>query len=93
MGYSPDPIDLNGVELSPALQGDVELTARDVHEVWAQQRLRHGWGYGATLDTRRKTHPCLAAYDALPEVEKDMDQAAVTRTIKLLLHLGCKVEK
>lgn len=93
MDYNPDPIDVTGIELSPALLDDVELMARDVHEVWAQQRLRSGWGYGETLDTQRKTHPCLVEYDSLPEVEKDMDRATVTRTIKLLLHLGYKIEK
>lgn len=93
MDYSPDPIDVSGIELSPALQGDVELIARDVHEVWVQQRLRYGWGYGETLDTRRNIHPCLVAYDSLPEVEKDIDRATVTRTIKLLLHLGYRIEK
>ena len=36
---------------------------------------------------------CLVEYDALPEVEKDMDRATVIRTIKLLLRLGYKIEK
>lgn len=93
MEYCPHPIDVSGIELPAALDGDVELIARDVHEVWAQQRLQRGWGYGGTLDTRRKTHPCLVEYDALPEVEKDMDRATVTRTIKLLLWLGYKIER
>lgn len=93
MEYRPNPIDVSGVELPAAMGGDVELIARDVHEVWAQQRLMRGWGYGETLDTGRKTHPCLVEYDALPEVEKDMDRATVTRTIKLLLWLGYKIEK
>lgn len=93
MEYRPNPIDVSGVELPAAMGGDVELIARDVHEVWAQQRLLRGWGYGETLDTRRKTHPCLVEYDVLPEVEKDMDRATVTRTIKLLLWLGYKIEK
>lgn len=93
MDYCPKPMDVSGVELSPDLQRDMELIARDVHEVWAQQRLQHGWGYGETLDTRRRTHPCLVEYEALPEVEKDMDRATVTRTIKLLLLLGYQIEK
>lgn len=93
MDYCPDPIDVSGVELPAAMGGDVELIARDVHEVWAQQRLKRGWGYGETLDTGRKTHPCLVDYDTLPEIEKDMDRATVIRTIKLLLWLGYKIEK
>lgn len=93
MDYYPDPIDVSGVELPAAMDGDVELIARDVHEVWAQQRLERGWGYGEMLDTGRKTHPCLVEYDALPEIEKDMDRATVIRTIKLLLWLGYKIEK
>lgn len=93
MDYCPNPIDVSDVELPPALQEDVEVIARDVHEVWAQQRLLRGWGYGAEMDPARKTHPCLVEYDALPEVEKDMDRATVTRTIKLLLRLGYKIEK
>lgn len=93
MEYRPNPTDVGMIELSPALERDVELIARDVHEVWAQERLQRGWGYGETLDTRRKTHPCLVAYDALPDVEKDMDRATVITTIKLLLRLGYKIEK
>lgn len=93
MCYRPEPIDVSGVELSADLRGDVELIARDVHEVWAQQRLQRGWGYGDVLDCERKTHPCLVEYDALPELEKDMDRTTVTRTIKLLLWLGYNIEK
>lgn len=93
MDYHPNPINVSGVKLPPDLQDDAEFIARDVHEVWAKQRLEHGWGYGEYLDSERKEHPCLVEYDALPEIEKDMDRATVIRTIKLLLWLGYKIEK
>lgn len=93
MDYRPNPIDVSGIELPPALRADVELIARDVHEVWAQQRLEGGWGYGQRYDSAEKKHPCLVEYDALPEVERDMDRATVVRTIKLLLRMGYRIEK
>lgn len=93
MSYKPNPVDVSGVQIPGYLQEDIEKIARDVHDVWAQQRLDGGWGYGGVYDSENKQHPCLIHYDELPEVEKDMDRATVVRTIKLLLLMGYQIEK
>ena len=93
MEYQPHPIDLAQVTLSPSLTNDLERIAQNIHEVWAQERKMRGWEYGRLYDEKKKTHPCLIAYGDLPELEKDMDRATVTQTIKMLLWMGYSIEK
>lgn len=93
MSYHPNPIDLSHIELSQELQADLETISKNIHETWAFQRLQEGWGYGDVTDEARRMHPCMVEYEALPEVEKDVDRATVTQTIKMLLHLGYRISK
>jgi len=93
MNYIPKPIDLSDITLSEELQADAELIAKNIHEVWAYNRMQQGWGYGDVLNETRKQHPCMVEYEALPEVEKDVDRATVTQTIKMLHHLGYRLVK
>lgn len=84
-------MDLSGVELSEPLRRDVEQIAENVHETWAQQRVRDGWVYGEKNDSEKKTHSSLVAYDRLPESEKEVDRATVVQTVKMLLWLGYEI--
>ena len=93
MGYQPHPIDLSGIKLDSMLQSDVEIISRNIHETWADQRVRAGWAYGTEDDSERKVHRCLVEYDELPESEKDIDRATVTQTIKMLLWMGYEIKK
>lgn len=93
MGYQPHPVDLSGIRLDSMLQSDVETIARNIHETWADQRVRTGWVYGTKDNPERKTHRCLVEYDDLPESEKDMDRTTVTQTIKMLLQMGYEIKK
>ena len=93
MNYTPHPIDLSDLTLSDELRSDAELIAKNIHDVWAYNRMQQGWGYGDVLNETRKQHPCMVEYEALPEVEKDIDRATVIQTIKMLLHLGYKLDK
>ncbi len=86
--YMPNPIDTSGVNLPEELLPLVEEMARNVHEVWAQNRLNEGWTYGPARDDIRKTHPCLVPYDELPESEKDYDRATSQETLKMILKSG-----
>ena len=91
--YTPNPINLSDIELDNRLQEDIEAISKNIHDTWAKQRMLGGWGYGDIYDQLEKKHPCLIAYEQLPEVEKDMDRATVTQTIKMLIHLGYTIEK
>ena len=65
--YVPMPIDTSDVDLSEELNGLIEKMAKNVHEVWAQNRMEQGWTYGVERSDSLKQHPCLIPYDELPD--------------------------
>lgn len=91
--YTPQPIDTSDVQLPKELAPLLEAMAKNVHEIWAQGRIRQGWTYGKERDDAQKRHPCLVAYEDLPEKEKDFDRNTSVETLKLILKLGFKIEK
>lgn len=91
--YKPQPIDLSQVELPAELQDLTEQMARNVHEVWAETRIKQGWRYGAARNDERMEHPCLVPYDELPESEREYDRNTSVETLKLILSLGFKITK
>lgn len=46
MGYTPEPVDLTGIELDQVMQEDIETIVRNIHETWGKQRELQGWKYG-----------------------------------------------
>lgn len=93
MVYKPCPIDTSGVVLTPDIEALTERLARNAHDTWARQRLAEGWTYGPLRDDTHKRHPCLVAYDALPESEKDYDRMTAMETIKAVIALGYRIVK
>ena len=91
--YIPQPVDTSDVKLPTELEELVEEMAKNVHEVWAETRIRQGWKYGEQRDDELKTHPCLVPYEDLPEEEKSYDRNTSVETLKLILKLGFKIEK
>lgn len=91
--YIPHPVDTSDIQLPKDLAPLLEAMAKNVHETWAQERIRQGWSYGEQRDDVRKLHPCLVAYEELPEAEKDFDRNTSVETLKLILKLGFKIEK
>jgi len=91
--YTPQPLDISGVELSADLLGLTELLARNTHEVWAQQRLADGWRYGDERNDAEKLHPCLVPYEDLPESEKVYDRNTAMKTLKVIKKLSFKIQK
>lgn len=91
--YEPNPIDTSKVKLSDDLLQLTELIAANVHDVWAQQRIKQGWRYGEKRDDDKKTTPCLVPYSELPEEEREYDRSTAFETIKLIVALGYKIEK
>lgn len=86
--YTPQPIDTTGVELDNRLTALIEQMSKNVHEVWAQNRINQGWQYGPRRDDVLKTHPCLVPYEDLPEEEKQYDRDTAIGTLKLIIKLG-----
>lgn len=91
--YTPKPIDTVNVELPAELLHLAEEIARNVHEVWAANRIKEGWTYGPSRDDSKKTHPCLVPYEQLPDSEKEYDRATSQETLKLILKLGFAISK
>jgi ryanodine receptor 2 len=89
--YVPQPIDTNDIELPAELEELVEKMSKNVHEVWAETRLKQGWTYGEQRDDKKKTHPCLVPYEDLPEEEKEYDRNTSIGTLKLIMKLGFKI--
>lgn len=91
--YIPSPADTQSVELPKELLPLIEEMAKNVHEVWAQNRINEGWAYGPERDDALKKHPCLVPYEDLPESEKEYDRATSQETLKLILKLGFVISK
>lgn len=91
--YVPQPVDTEDVVLGEDLEELVEQMAKNVHEVWAQTRMDQGWTYGEQRNDEQKLHPCLVAYEFLPESEKEYDRNTAIGTLKLIKKLGFKITK
>ncbi len=89
--YTPRPLDTSGINLPAELLSLVEEMAKNVHEVWAQNRINEGWTYGPVRDDASKHHPCLVAYEDLPESEKAYDRATSQETLKFILASGFRI--
>lgn len=50
------------------------VNAEASHQRWMECRLAEGWVYGPVKDLEAKTHPCLVAYDQLPEAQQYKDK-------------------
>ncbi|UKK71268.1 Ryanodine receptor Ryr [Prevotella communis] len=91
--YTPQPLDVSDVKLPEDLEQLVEKMSKNVHEVWAESRMKQGWKYGRQRNDELKTHPCLVPYEELPEEEKEYDRNTSIGTLKLIMKLGFKIIK
>lgn len=92
MSYSPAPIDTSSVALSPELLALTENLAEHAHDLWALQRMKDGWTYGAARDDAARKHPCLVPYAELAESEKEYDRQTALGTLKAIIALGYVIE-
>ena len=93
MSYHPKPIDTSKTELTTEILELTEELARNAHDIWAQGRLREGWRLGPRRDDATKEHPCLVAYEDLPESEKQYDRNAALESLKAIIALGYQIIK
>ena len=91
--YTPQPIDTNDIELPAELNSLIEQMAKNVHEVWAQNRIEQGWTWGKERNDELKHHPCLVAYEELPDEERLYDRDTAIETLKLIMKLGFRITK
>ena len=91
--YIPQPIDTKGVVLPNELNALAEEIAKNVHEVWAEGRMKEGWTFGEERDDAKKHHPCLVPYEELTDTEKEYDRNTSQETLKLIMKLGFRIVK
>lgn len=91
--YIPQSIDTSDVKLPEELKQLVEQMSKNVHEVWAENRINQGWTYGEKRDDALKHHPCLVPYEDLPEEEKEYDRNTSVETLKFILKQGFIIKK
>ena len=91
--YTPKPVDISDVELDSTLMELVEVMAKNVHDVWAETRIKDGWRYGETRNDERLEHPCLIPYEELPDSEREYDRNTAIGTLKLIHKLGFNLTK
>lgn len=91
--YVPQPVNTSDIHLPEELNGLVEQMAKNVHDVWAQNRMEQGWTYGEERSDALKHHPCLIPYEELPEEEKMYDRESALGTLRLICKLGFKITR
>ncbi len=89
--YIPQPIDTSDIELPEELLQLADYISKNVHEVWAETRIKQGWTWGEVRDDSLKKHPCLIPYEELTEEEKLFDHNTAIGTLKLIMKLGFRI--
>ncbi|XP_028278418.1 ryanodine receptor 2 [Parambassis ranga] len=91
-GYRPSPVDLSQVVLSSAHEEVVSLLAENEHNVWARERIKQGWTYGAQQDIKGKRSPYLVPYNLLDEKTRRQGRESVKEAVCTLLAYGYSLE-
>ena len=91
--YTPTPVDVTNIQLPEELITLAEAISKNVHEVWAQNRIKEGWTYGPVRDDKKRQTPCLVPYDQLPEEEKAYDRNTAFGTLKFIVSQGFEIHK
>ena len=91
--YVPQCTSTDDFTLPDELAELVEKMAENVHEEWAQERIRQGWTYGKERNDTLKQHPCLIPYEELPEEEKQFDRITSIKTLQFIISQGFKITR
>ena len=91
--YVPSPVDTSNVQLPEELMALAEAISQNVHEVWAQNRIKEGWTFGPIRDDQKRQTPCLVPYEELSEVEKAYDRNTAFETLKFIVTQGFEIRK
>jgi len=93
MEYKPKPV-VRPIESLPGEISELmEILAQNVHDQWAEGRIRDGWKYGKERNDQVKEHPSLIPYGSLSEEEKEYDRRTVIATLSCLIENGYEIIK
>ena len=81
--YAPQDIKNSAINGVKAIITDPDITQEDIHNKWMEFKKKDGWVYGKEKDSNKKTHPCMIAYEKLPEPQRKKDDLfiAVVKTL------------
>lgn len=91
--YVPQPLNLEEVVLPEEVLELSEKIAKNMHDVWTEQRMNEGWTYGEERNDLEEKHPCLVEYENLPEDEKEYDRNTALSSLKMVYALGFEIVK
>jgi hypothetical protein len=66
----------------------VERLAKREHERWLRREVKTGWRYGDPRDDARRLHPCIRAWEELPEDQRVKDRFIVVELPKIVEAAG-----
>lgn len=93
--YVPNPIDTSSIKLSRELSSLVELLSKNLHDVWAEGKIKAGWRYAPSSGTGKeaeKTSPMMVPYEFLTEKEKQMSRTSAVEMVKAMIYFNYKFE-
>ena len=93
MKYQPRPLDTSDIVLPDAVGEVADLLSKNVHEVWAAQKVSDGFSYGERDDKTLKTHHNLVPYEDLSQEDRQYDRNTALETVRVLLKLGFVIQK
>ena len=50
------------------------LTAKEMHDEWMNNKIEDGWKFGDVKDAELKTHPLIIDFELMNDVDKMKDQ-------------------
>ena len=94
--YSPNPIDVSNVTLSPDLEELIDFIAENIHNVWAVKKFEENPGirYAPLDENGKEVKGCnhfLRPYAELSDKDKEYDLEQAASTIKLLKRMGYRI--
>ena len=91
--YIPKPAELDDIDLPEELLELADAISKNVHEVWAAERIKEGWTFGPVRDDKKRETPCLVPYEELSDEEKAYDWNTALNTLKFIVSLGFGIKK
>jgi hypothetical protein len=70
---------------------EIQLLAEFEHERWLRERIARGWRYGDKRDNKRKTHPGLVNWTALPESARENERDTIRAIPAILYDAGYQI--
>lgn len=72
--YAPEWQKRSAIDHVTAIQEGRVTTPQQLHENWFDMKQAEGWKYGAEKNAATLEHPCMLAFDELPEFQQAKDK-------------------